>query len=122
MMLHIKRIKYMLICSIVSLLAIAQKSKNEEYVFPVEMKPQVKEAYILEFNKGKILYSINCAKCHSTFEKKREIIPNFTEEQFEAYKIRVANAQHEQNISEEQLAPDELGMIITYLTYRKKEK
>lgn len=117
-----KTLQLIFLASSISLFASAQKQKKSEYEFPAEMKPQVKEAYLIECNKGKILYGINCAKCHSTFEKNREIIPSFTAEQFEAYKIRIANTQHEQNISEEQLAPDELGMIITFLTYRKKEK
>lgn len=112
---------FIVLCLCVSFLASAQKSKKVEYSFPAEMKPHVQEAYILEFAKGKILYDINCAKCHSRFEKKKEIIPNFTTEQFEAYKIRIANPDHEQTMTEEKLLPEELGMIITFLTYRKKD-
>ncbi len=115
------KIKLIILLSSICIISFAQKAKKSDYEFPAEMKPHVQEAYLIECEKGKILYGINCAKCHSTFEKKREIIPSFTAEQFEAYKIRIANTQHEQNMTEEQLAPDELGMIITFLTYRKKK-
>lgn len=113
--------RYIILITCTTFFAWAQKKSKTEYQFPVEMKPHVQEAFILEFNKGKILYGINCAKCHSSFEKKKEIIRQFTAEQFEAYKIRIANPDHEQSMTEEQLAPDELGLIITYLTYRKKD-
>jgi mono/diheme cytochrome c family protein len=82
--------------------------------------PKVQEGYKVEFERGKALYKINCAKCHTKKVKGKEIVPNFTPEQFEAYKIRISNSQHEQNLGEEKMAADELGFIITYLTYKRK--
>jgi hypothetical protein len=47
-------------------------------------------------------------------------VPDFTEEQLGAYSIRVANAKHEEQVSESNVSAEELALITTYLTYKKK--
>lgn len=99
-------------------------NKNDKvtklYEFPVEMGQPVRNQFLVLCEKGRILYDINCGKCHNTQEKGKVIIPDFTIEQLGAYSIRVANQKHEMNVSEENVSAEELALITTYLTYKKK--
>lgn len=94
--------------------------KKTKYEFPKEMLPEVQAEYIKMCEKGRVLYQLNCAGCHSTFKGKKEIIPDFTSEQLSGYAIRVSNGSHEINLPEEQVTPEELALISNFLTYRKK--
>jgi hypothetical protein len=90
------------------------------YELPVAMVPAVKIEYAKQCDKGKILYDINCAKCHTTIVKRKEIIPDFTPEQLIGYELRVTNPEHESNIPETTVSAEELGYIMTFLSYKKK--
>jgi len=94
--------------------------KKASYELPAEMSAPVKVEYAKLCDKGKILYDINCAKCHTTKKHGKEIIPDFTAEQLEAYQVRAASAKHEDNVSEEKVPAEELGYIVTFLSYKKK--
>ncbi len=90
------------------------------YEFPSEMLAHVKADYIKQWEKGRELYNLNCAKCHTTKKFGREVIPTFTDAQLEVYKVRVANTKHETEMSEERVSAEELAQIMVFLTYRKK--
>lgn len=94
--------------------------KKMTYVFPAEMSPAVQTSYTQICDKGKILYDQNCAKCHTTKKMGRELIPDFTPEQLESYQIRVANQIHEPIMNDELLPAEELGFIMTFLSYKSK--
>lgn len=94
--------------------------KKVVYIFPTEMSPTVQVSYTEICDKGKILYDQNCAKCHTTKKGGKELIPDFTPEQLESYQIRVANQIHEPLMNDEQLPAEELGHIMTFLTYKTK--
>jgi len=96
--------------------------KKMAYEFPPEMAPAVKEGLIKLCDKGQILYAINCARCHNQVVGKKEIIPDFTPEQLGSYSIRVANAEHEDQMSETSVSAEELGLITTFLSYKKKNE
>lgn len=96
--------------------------KKIKYEFPKEMLPEVQAEYLKLCDKGRILYQLNCSSCHSTFKGKRELIPDFTYEQLSGYAIRVSNGQHEMSLLEEQVTPEELALISTFLIYKKKDK
>jgi hypothetical protein len=85
--------------------------------FPVEMNANVKQDYIKICEKGAILYTIHCANCHNTKRKGKEFIPDFTTDQLETYKIRNSDTM---GITEEKVSAEELGHILTFLTYKKK--
>lgn len=102
--------------------ALAGDKKKETFVFPDAMAQPVRAEYAKLCEKGKILFEISCGKCHSKIVKGKLVIPNFTEEQLGAYSIRVANAQHEENVAESSVSAEDLTLITTYLTYRKKDK
>jgi hypothetical protein len=95
-------------------------SKKINYVFPTEMNPSVQSSYKEICDKGKVLYDIHCAHCHTTKKWGKELIPDFTPDQLESYQIRVANERHEPIMNDEQLPAEELGMIMTFLTYKSK--
>lgn len=101
----------------------AEKKKSSDindYELPVEMAPAVKEQYEKICSKGKILYSMSCGKCHNSTVKKKEIAPDFTQDQISGYDLRMGNAKHEGNLGETQVTAEELAMISTYLIYKKK--
>ncbi|HSH66532.1 MAG TPA: hypothetical protein VLB84_12270, partial [Bacteroidia bacterium] len=59
------------------------------YELPDAMIASARIEYAKQCDKGKILYDINCAKCHNSKERRREIIPDFTAEQLVGYELRV---------------------------------
>lgn len=88
--------------------------------FPPEMKEDVKAQYIKLFEKGRILYQINCAKCHNTKEKGVELMPEFTKEHLAKYELRIQNPDHEEELNETRVNAEELAQIMTFLTYYTK--
>ena len=94
--------------------------KNTAYQFPAEMSPTAKTEFTKQCDKGKMLYQVNCAGCHTTKVKGKEIIPDFSAEQLEAYELREKNAQHEKSIPETKVSAEDLGLIMTFLSYKKK--
>ncbi len=92
------------------------------YDFPAAMAADVREGYIKRWEKGKSLYELNCAKCHTTVVRGRHVVPDFTENQLVGYTIRVTNQKHEAALTDESVSEEELGQIMTFLTYKKKNK
>jgi hypothetical protein len=111
--------------SIVLLCLAMQYCKSQKqalYEFPDQMLPHVKIGYAEICAKGKILYDLNCAKCHTTKVRRKEIIPDFKEEQLNGYALRISNAKHEETLPDEQVSAEELGQITTFLKYKVKNK
>lgn len=90
------------------------------YDLPEAMLPHVKQEYLSRCEKGKILYDINCSGCHNTKMKGRIVIPDFTPEQLKGYELRVTNARHSETLTDTTVTEEELGIIMTFLTYKKK--
>ncbi len=103
--------------------SIAQKKVAKAvytYDFPAEMSTDVKEAYLKLFEKGRILYEINCAKCHNTIVQGIEVMPEFTKEHLAKYELRIQNPKHEETLTEMRVSAEELQHIMIFLTYYKK--
>src|SRR5215213_2567885 len=96
---------------LISITACAVSKATVEYEFPNEMAEPVKTEFLKICKKGKILYDINCAQCHNIKKGRKEIIPDFSPEQLKGYELRVANAQHEENMPDEKVTAEELGLI-----------
>lgn len=104
----------------VTLQCLAQKSPKVTYEFPPQMLPAIQEQYLKLCEKGRVLYDLNCAKCHNTKVKGKTVIPDFSQEKLISYELRVANKEHEATMPETQLTAEELSMVTTFLTYKKK--
>jgi hypothetical protein len=96
--------------------------KKVPYEFPAAMKEPVRVEYEKLADKGQVLWNINCAKCHNTKVKGKVIVPDFSPEQLRGYELRVANPEHESGIPETNVTAEELGLIMTFLSYKKKNK
>lgn len=88
--------------------------------FPPGMTDEVQKAYVGLFEKGRILYDINCAKCHNSIVKGIEVMPDFTKEHLAQYELRVQNPRHEEELSEMRINAEELQQVMIFLTYYKK--
>ena len=95
---------------------------NVAYELPQAMSENVKSEFIKQCDKGKILYNINCGNCHTKKVGGKELIPDFTPDQLVGYELRVLNPTHESDIPETTVSAEELGLIMTFLTYKKKNK
>lgn len=103
---------------LLSLEGLAQK--KAKYEFPDAMSETIRADYTKICDKGQVLYNINCAKCHNITVKKKELIPDFTQEQLKGYELRVLNPKHEDALPETNITPEELGLICTFLLYKQK--
>ena len=104
----------------VILLFACTAQKDPGFELPDAMLPHVKVEYTKRCEQGKILYKISCARCHNTKKGRKEIIPDFKPEQLSGYTLRVSNAQHEKNMPDTLVTEEELGIIMTFLAYKKK--
>lgn len=106
-------------CTFIFLVACAHQ-KKVAYDFPPAMPESVRSGYMEICNKGKVLYDINCAKCHNMVVKGKDIIPDFSQEKLTGYELRVANREHEGSMPDTKVTAEELVLISTFLTYKKK--
>ena len=94
--------------------------KETVYELPEAMIPTAKVEFAKQCDKGKVLYDIACAKCHNIKVKRKEIIPDFSAEQLIGYELRVTSPEHVNGIPEEMVSTEELGYIMTFLSYKKR--
>ncbi len=107
----------------IALHALAQKPAKksaEPYEFPAAMSERVRTEFKKQCDKGAALYAATCAGCHNKKVKGRIVIPDFSPEQIKGYEMRVMNRQHEEALPDDMITPEELGLISTFLTYKKK--
>jgi hypothetical protein len=102
---------------------IAQKApKKAVYThdFPPKMTDEVRKAYIELFDKGKVLYEINCSKCHDSVSNGVLCMPIYTKEHLASYNLRLNSPEHEEALSESRVNAEELQNIMIFLTYYKR--
>ena len=101
------------------LIACVAQPKIQYYDFPSDIAEEAKVANLKMIEKGKVLYNINCAKCHSKKLNGRIIIPDFTHEQLDSYSIRIKNETHVSVIPENKITAEELEAIQFFFAYKK---
>jgi hypothetical protein len=94
--------------------------KQVAYELPEAMLPHVKVEYAKICDRGQALYNMACARCHNNGSKRKPIIPDFKPEALAGYALRVSNQQHERNMPDSLITEEELSVIMTFLTYKKK--
>jgi len=104
------------------IIAACTSSKKVQYELPDEMLPHVKIEYAKRCDEGLILYTMSCGKCHNTKERGKTIIPDFNPDELTGYTLRVSNARHESSMPDSLVTEEELGIIMTFLSYKKKNK
>ncbi len=118
---HMKMIKLMVGLFIASLLIFKCTSqKKVGYDFPDQMLPHVKVEFTKQCDKGQQLYTLSCAKCHDKKFNGKKVIPDFKPEQLSGYELRVANAKHTVALEDTLITTEELALIMTFLSYKKK--
>ncbi len=118
-----KSVKYTLVFALLVLfMQNVSAQKKIGYEFPAAMSQPVRVEYVKLADKGQVLWNINCATCHNTTVKGKTVVPDFLPEQLKGYELRVANPQHEDGIPETTVTAEELGLIMTFLSYKKKNK
>ena len=98
--------------------AAQKKAKKVAYEFPAAMAEPIRAEFAKQCDKGQILYNINCAKCHLLMIDGKQYIPDFTPAQLVGYELRVLNPKHESEIPETTVTAEELGLIMTFLSYK----
>jgi hypothetical protein len=86
----------------------------------IEKSETVKAGFMQQCDKGQILYEINCGGCHTKTVRGKKVIPDFSPEQLKGYELRLTNSQHENKLTDESMTAEELGLIMTFLNYKKK--
>jgi mono/diheme cytochrome c family protein len=92
------------------------------YKLPDIMPQHIKTEYAKMCDKGLILYQINCGTCHTKQVDGKDVIPDFSIQQINDYELRVLNPKHESEIPETIVTPEELSLIMTFLTYKLKNE
>jgi hypothetical protein len=108
---------------LVSLLFQACASKKKvEYDIPSHYTEQARENAIDWFEKGKILYKVDCAGCHGIYKKGKDSVPNFTKTQIDNYNAMYIKGDPKNHSVASNLSPEQLYYILTFLRLRKVEK
>ena len=96
--------------------------KKVEYDIPSHYGAQARENAIDWFEKGKILYKVDCAGCHGIYKKGKDSVPNFTKIQIDNYNAMYIKGDPKNHSVASKLSPDQLYYILTFLRLRRVEK
>ena len=107
---------------VLCMMACVSQQKIYYYDFPSDIAEEAKITNQKMLEKGRILYNLNCAKCHNKKEKGKIIIPDFTSDQLDSYIIRIKNERHVNSLSETSITAGELEAIQFFFSYKKPSK
>jgi hypothetical protein len=111
--------KYIILFTVIFLFAFCSVStaqKKVEFDYPEDsITDASKIAFVKQFNKGKILYSITCGKCHNM----KNIIPDFSLPQLMDYEMRMYPV-HMERLNDTKISDEEMQKVILFLRFKKK--
>ena len=93
-----------------------------EYDIPSHYGKEARANAIDWFEKGKILYKVDCAGCHGIYKKGKDSVPNFTKIQIDNYNAMYIKGDPKNHSVASKLSPDQLYYILTFLRLRKVDK
>src|SRR5436190_17290128 len=94
--------------------------KKVEYDIPSHYGKEARENAIDWFEKGKILYKIDCAGCHGIYKKGKDSIPNFTKTQIDNYHATALIGLDQNNHAvAKKMSSEQIDYVITFLRLRK---
>jgi hypothetical protein len=97
-------------------------NQKVEYDIPSHYGQQARENAIDWFEKGKILYKVDCAGCHGIYKKGKDSVPNFTKTQIDNYNAMYIKGDPRNHSVASKLSPEQLYYILTFLRLRKVQK
>lgn len=104
----------------VALLSCAARKYRLTHDFPAAMSATIKADYIRQWEKGRVLYGMTCARCHNMREGRHEVVPDFPPDKVMGYELRTEHIKHGAELSDADLTAEDLGMIVIFLTYKRK--
>jgi len=111
--------KYILTAMAAFLFLIGCATKKQPmYIYPQGIVEEKKAEFVQYCEKGKVLYGIHCAKCHSTVVAGKEVIPDFTPLQLSTYDMRLGFTKHQSTLTERNIPEEELELIIFFLGHK----
>jgi hypothetical protein len=97
------------------------KSKDDpRFDFPESVNTDTGRAsFVKMFNKGQIVYSQICVKCHNVVKEGKNYYPDFSLPQLMDYEIRFQYEQHVEDLKESNMTAEELDWVVHFLRYKK---
>ncbi|OQP58214.1 hypothetical protein A3860_07775 [Niastella vici] len=71
-------------------------------------------------DKGRVLYDLICAGCHTIKKGRGQIISDFTPEQLKRYELRVSNARHKANMPDEKVTAEDSVLYQPFYYIKRK--
>ncbi|MGE0637659.1 MAG: cytochrome c [Bacteroidia bacterium] len=98
-------------------------TRKVEYAFPEDAKTMKGyDELMSHLEAGKKLYKAHCTGCHGVFTKGKKDIPNFSRVQLDNYNSNFLKKDPKNHAVAQKLSKDQLGDIILFLTFIKKDK
>ncbi len=98
----------------------AKKDTEILFDYPDDILEKDKPAFEKSIKKGKILYEINCERCHSPVVNGDTIVPDFSLPQLMDYEVRIQYPAHGEVMRETDVSVEELDVIVDFLRYKKR--
>ena len=120
---HMRNLKPFIVLTCITGLVLLQQCANQKSPaidYPPDMVADSQRVFAQHFEKGEILYRLNCAKCHDTLVDGRKVVPDFSLPQLLDYEMRFQYASHENRLREVDVSIAELDDIQHYLRYKKR--
>ena len=117
--------KYFVIVGLIfsgTFFSLCTSSRKVTYDIPAHYAEEPKKSAIEWFEKGKILFKMNCSGCHGIFKKGNDSIPDFTESQIDNYNAMFIKGDPKSHAVARKLSQDQLNYILTFLRLRKMNK